>query len=105
MMYKSLLSSVRRSIHDLRLDIKQKPTIRENYTHRRSVANIWLKLLGRLGMDIKPAVSGLGETQYHTAEIPEALLPDLIGKINVSLQKFEGMQQLYSQQNDTDFPM
>ena len=105
MMYKSLLSSGNRTIDDLRLDIKQKPTIRENYTHRRSVANIWLKLLGRLGMDIKPAVSGLGETQYHTAEIPEALLPDLIGKLNVSLQKLEGMQQLYFQQNETDFPI
>ena len=105
MMYKSLLSSGNRTIDDLRLDIKQRPTIRKNYTYRRSVANIWLKLLGRLGMDIKPAVSGLEGKQYHTAEIPEALLPDSIGKINVSLQKFEGMQQLYFQQNDTDFPV
>ena len=103
-MYKSLLSSGNRTIDDLRLDIKQKPTIRKNYTYRRSVANIWLKLLGRLGMDIKPAVSGLGGKQYHTAEIPEALLPELIGKLDVSLQKLEELQQLYFQQNETDFP-
>ena len=104
MMYKSLLSSGNRTIDDLRLDIKQRPTIRKNYTYRRSVANIWLKLLGRLGMDIKPAVSGLGGKQYHTAEIPEALLQELSGKLDASLQKLEELQQRYFQQDEADFP-